>query len=83
MAEDERRRMWKLAGRYSSVGIEMAASLALGAIGGGWLDQKFGTGPWLQTAGIVLGVIMAVQSVVRVVRRYQADQGGNEKRGDG
>ncbi len=83
MPEDERRRMWKLAGRYSSVGIEMAASLALGAIGGGWLDQRFGTGPWLQTVGIVLGVVMAIQSVVRVVRRYQADHRRDENRGDG
>ena len=83
MAEDERRRMWKLAGRYSSVGIEMAASLALGAIGGGWLDRRFGTGPWLQTVGIGLGVVMAIQSVVRVVRRYQADHRRDENDPDG
>lgn len=70
---DEKRRMWRLAGKYSATGIEMAMAVAVGAIGGNWLDTQFNTSPWLVTFGIVLGFVMAGRTVVRVVTQYKRD----------
>lgn len=72
-AVNERRRMWRLAGKYSATGIEMAMSVAVGAIGGRWLDTQFETEPWLLTAGILIGFWLATRTVIRVVKQYQRD----------
>jgi ATP synthase protein I len=68
MTLGERERMWRLAGRYASVGIEIAVSVAIGTFGGMWLDTKLGTEPVLFWIGIGIGVGAAVRTVVRVVR---------------
>jgi ATP synthase protein I len=60
--------MWKLAGRYSAVGIEIAVAVLLGVLGGRWLDGKLGTTPWLFWIGMIVGVGAAVRAVLRVVR---------------
>lgn len=67
----EAERMWRLAGRFSAVGIEMAAAVAIGALGGRWLDQRFDTAPWLLTFGLVVGTGAAVRAVLRAVRAYR------------
>jgi F0F1-type ATP synthase assembly protein I len=64
-------RQWRLAGRFSAVGIEMAAAVAMGAIGGRWLDQRFDTEPYLLWLGLVVGIGAAVRAVVRVVKAYR------------
>lgn len=61
--------MWRLAARYSSIGIEMAAGVSIGALGGWWLDERFGTAPYLLIFGLVVGAGAAVKAVVRAVRR--------------
>ncbi|HKQ96636.1 MAG TPA: AtpZ/AtpI family protein [Candidatus Polarisedimenticolia bacterium] len=43
--------------RYFQGGMALIAPmLALGALGY-WLDRKFGTGPWIMVAGLVVGMI--------------------------
>jgi F0F1-type ATP synthase assembly protein I len=63
--------MWRLAGRYSAVGIEMAAAVAIGTIGGQWLDRTLGTTPWLFWFGLTVGIGAAVRAVLRVVREFK------------
>ncbi|MEM6730874.1 MAG: AtpZ/AtpI family protein [Myxococcota bacterium] len=70
---NERQRMWRLAGRYSATGIEMAVSVAAGSIGGSWLDSRFDIAPWGVTLGILLGLALAVKTVMRVVTSYQRE----------
>jgi len=62
-------RMWKLAGRYSAIGIEMVISVSMGTLGGVWLDRKLGTGPYLLLFGFVVGIGAAVLPIVRVLRK--------------
>jgi len=38
-------------------GLTFAVVLALFAYGGLWLDQRWGTRPWLLLAGILLGLV--------------------------
>ena len=63
--------MWRLAGRYSAIGIEMAAAVVFGTLGGVWLDKKLGTAPWLFWFGLVIGIGAATRAVVRVVREFK------------
>jgi len=51
--------------KYAGAGLQFALTfLACGALGW-WLDGKFGTGPWLMIAGILLGAVGAMYSLVR------------------
>ena len=60
----------------STVGLELALSIALGLLGGRWLDGKLGTEPWLQWIGFALGLAAGVTSLYVVTRsiRAQLDQ---------
>ena len=74
LSAEDSRRMWRLAGRYSAVGIEMAAAVAIGTLGGQWLDGKFGTEPYLFWFGFVVGVGAAVRAIMRVIRDFKRGQ---------
>lgn len=65
--------MWMLAGRYSAVGIEMAAGLAIGTLGGRWLDEKAGTEPVFFWLGVIVGLGAATKTILRIVRTTKLD----------
>jgi ATP synthase protein I len=60
--------MWKLAGQYLALGVEMVIAVAVGTLGGRWLDGKFGTTPYLFWFGMIVGIGAAARGVIRVVR---------------
>jgi len=55
--------------RLSSIGLVLAISVALGAVGGWWLDGYLGTGPWLTVLGLVLGSAAGFYELIREVNR--------------
>lgn len=54
-------------GRYATLGIQYALSIALLTGLGWWLDSRWGTTPWLLVAGVVLGVVAGFVNLVRAV----------------
>ena len=42
---------------YSSLGIQIGLTVAIGVIAGVYLDRWLDTGPWLTILGLVVGVI--------------------------
>ncbi|MEE8409879.1 MAG: AtpZ/AtpI family protein [Myxococcota bacterium] len=66
--------MWRLAGRYSAIGIEMSAAVAMGTLGGWWLDGKLGTRPYLFWFGLVVGIGAVVRTIVRVIKTTKLDE---------
>jgi len=42
-----------------NLATSVAAAIALGYFGGGWLDKKFDTDPWLSIAGLIFGIATA------------------------
>lgn len=56
------------AAKASAIGIQFVISIAIGAFGGKWLDEKFGTTPWLLLAGVVLGAVAAFRDLYRLAR---------------
>lgn len=63
----ETTRMWQLAGQYSAVGIEMVISVGIGALGGNWLDARYGLSPWMTTFGLLVGIGAAGLTIARLV----------------
>lgn len=54
--------------------IEMIAGLAVGVVGGLFLDDYLGTGPWLLIVGFLLGSGAAFANVMRTARELDARQ---------
>ncbi len=62
--------------RFIGVGAELVAPVLVGVFGGRWLDERFGTGPWLLLTGAILG---AVAGMVNFVRRVLPPGGSGGK----
>jgi ATP synthase protein I len=63
--------MWRVAAQTGAVGIEIALCLVIGYFGGGWLDGRFHSTPWLKWIGFGAGIGAAVKALVRVTRNYK------------
>lgn len=60
--------------QMGAVGIELALSIVLGALGGRWLDGKLDTDPYLTLLGLLLGLVAGFKSLIQTARRYQQQQ---------
>jgi len=82
--DPEAKKMWRIAGTTGAVGIEIAAAICIGYLGGHTLDHRFGTQPWLSYIGLLAGIGAAVKALVRVSRDYKREQKqtGARERGD-
>ena len=65
--------MWKLAFKYSAVGMEMAIAICLGYFGGAYLDGKLNTTPWLTNICFACGIAAAFLSIYRIAKRHRFD----------
>lgn len=55
----------------SSLGIEMAVSVVLGAAAGIWLEKNVTHwAPWTSLLGMMLGIATAARAIVRTARKY-------------
>ena len=51
--------------RYSGLGLQFAASVALFALGGPWLDGRMGSSPWFLLVGVFLGFAGGLISILK------------------
>lgn len=56
-------------GHFSTIGLSMALSIALGALLGNYLDRKFGTDPWCTVVFLGLGIAAAFRNLYRLYKR--------------
>lgn len=82
-SNSERQRMWRLAGRYSSVGVEMAVCIGGTTWAGHYADQQFGTKPWLFLFGLIVGIGAAIKAVMRIIRQFKASNREPDQTTDG
>ena len=54
-------------GQYAGLGMQLAASAALFAFLGVWLDRKLGTAPWLTILFVFVGAGAGIYSIYRKV----------------
>lgn len=58
----------KRLGPVLTIGLEIPLLIALGFLGGSWLDSKFDTDPWWMWIGAAVGLAAAGRSLYRVAR---------------
>ena len=58
---------------YGGIGIMFPVAIALGFLGGRWLDTQFATTPWLSLVGFLMGVIAALRNLLRSVGNMDHD----------
>jgi F0F1-type ATP synthase assembly protein I len=51
--------------RYSSLGVELGATIALPTLLGLWIDRSFGTKPWFFLVGFLLGLAAGLTQFIR------------------
>lgn len=59
---------WKGLAGPGTVGLEVVLSVAVGLLGGAWLDQKFATKPWLTVIGLGYGLAAAGRAIYRALK---------------
>lgn len=55
---------------YIMLPFVLAVSPLVGWLIGNWLDKKWGTGPYLMYAGILLGFIAGFRELYRIIKRF-------------
>ena len=61
--DNETKKNIRILGYVSTVGLAMAFSVGIGAFVGYYLDNKFGTKPWLLIVFLCLGVVAAFRNL--------------------
>ena len=61
--DDETKRLFRTLGHLSTIGLTMAVSIGLGALIGHYLDNRFGTEPWLLLVFIGFGIAAAFRNL--------------------
>lgn len=61
--KEQRREIIRALSLFSQFGITVAACVAIGVLGGKYLDEFFGTSPWLLIIFSLLGVAAAFKSM--------------------
>ena len=65
--EEEKSRNLRELGNYLGLGLQLAATVAVLAFLGIWIDKKFDTNPWLTIIFSFLGIITALYSFLKTV----------------
>ena len=71
---------WKGVGSYATLGLEIALSVAVGLLGGRWLDRKLDTTPWLTLIGVAYGLAAAGRAIYRALKRANQEAEELERR---
>lgn len=69
-----RRRMFKIMGSYSHIGLEFGVGIALGYLLGSWLDGVLGTAPVLMYLLMAMGFSVGWLDLYRIVKRTDLDR---------
>jgi len=63
-------------GVAGGLGFVLALSALLGALAGRYLDQHWGTGPWITLVGTLLGTAAGFYEVVTVLKQLEGKRSG-------
>lgn len=77
---DDEPRLLTAVVRFSGLGLEMGAAVAIGAWLGWWLDSRHQTGPWGILGGVLLGGAAAGRMVWRSLATLNRGRGEQEER---
>ena len=64
--------------QWASQITNVAVMMAVVPLGGYWLDQKYGTSPWLVSIGGLLGFYLGFSHLMRLLKRMDEKRGSGE-----
>jgi ATP synthase protein I len=67
--------------QYSTIGLELGLSVTVGVLVGYWMDQKFGTDPWLTLIFLMCGIFAGFSFLYRMAKKYMKDSRNEENQG--
>ena len=71
--EEKDRKLLRMLGVLSTVGLTMVFATVIGLFIGLWLDAKFGTSPWFTGLFLLLGIIAGFRNLFVYVRKSQKE----------
>ena len=69
--DKDTKQMLRTLGYVSTIGIQMALSIAIGAVAGFYLDKKFGTEPWLLIVCLGFGIAAAFRNLYLMYKKIK------------
>ena len=78
-SHDDKERLSVRMAKLSSLGVELGVAVVVGFGLGYWLDRKLGTQPWLMVAGLLLGAVAGMKSLIQAARKATL---GTERKDD-
>ena len=63
--------LWRIASRYSYVGIFFGVAILIGYFGGRWIEGKWGGAPWVSIGGALVGIACGFREHFRIARQQQ------------
>ncbi|MDH4266444.1 MAG: AtpZ/AtpI family protein [Deltaproteobacteria bacterium] len=72
--EEDKKKLYKKVVRYSTIGLEMGFSVAIGVAIGYFLDRFFKTGPWLTLIFLIFGVIAGFRSLFSLMKSVDRNE---------
>ncbi len=72
--EEDKKKQYRQLWRYSSIGLEMGFSVAIGAAMGYFLDKYFNTAPWLMITFLILGIVAGFRSLFSLMKDIDKDE---------
>ena len=73
---EERPTVLRSTGPYLNLGMTFALAIGGLAFLGNWLDERWGTDPWLTLAGALFGMVVGFVNLVQIVRRPRSGPSG-------
>lgn len=71
---ENRKEIFRVMTRFSTVGIEMGLSVVIGLLMGIYLDRYLKTEPWMTIIFLLFGVAAAFRVMVRVARESSREE---------
>ncbi len=71
--------IYKGLGGFGTLGLEIVLSVLLGLFGGSWLDERYGTTPYLMWGGLAFGVAVSVRAVQRALSIMKREAAREER----
>lgn len=69
MQKDDSRQVLKAFGLVGTLGLNMAATVAVGVFVGRWADSLLDSQPWATVIGIILGMLAGLWSVFKIIMK--------------
>ena len=77
--EEQDRKLFRVLGALSTVGITLVVSTVIGYYAGHYLDGRFGTTPWLTLVFLLLGIAAGFKNLYDQTRKLMDIDGSGNK----